>query len=209
MEQGVTTSAAEPISVRTDVRTIVGSGVLLGGLTAIGVVAFSLLSRALGGQTETVVQTAIVLVGAAVAGYLPAARVRPQDADSIAWAALVGLLGALVFTLVDAALLRPLDLYHWRWDAVGGGSGFWYIPVWWMGAAVLAWLGSWVTAIVGRGEGRSSVLSVAAQSAVLAVLILAVAALVRILPFTAATMALAFAAALVVHVALASILVRT
>jgi hypothetical protein len=203
------TSAVEPISERTDVRTIVGSGIFLGVLTAIGVVTFSLLSRVLSGTTETIVQAAVVLVGAAVASYLPAARVRPQNVDSIAWAALVGLLGALVFTVADAAVLRPLKLYHWRWDAIGGGSGFWYIPVWWMGAAVLAWLGSWVAALVGRAKGTTGVVSAAGLSAGLALLILAVAVLAGVVPFTAATMALAFAVALVVHVGLASILFRT
>ncbi len=202
------TSAVEPITARTDVRTIVGSGILLGVLTAVGVVAFAVVSRALSGPSETVAQSAIVLLGAAVASYLPAARVRPQNVDSIAWAALVGLLGALVFTVADAAVLRPLDLYHWQWDAIGGGSGFWYIPVWWMAAAVLAWLGSWVTAAAGRATGPSGVVPVAALSAGLAVVMLAVAVLAGALPFTAATLALAFAAALVVHVAAATILSR-
>jgi hypothetical protein len=202
------TSAVEPIDVRSDVRTIVGSGILLGVLTTIGVAVFAVFSRALAGTTETIVQAGIVLVGAVVASYLPAARVRPQNVDSIAWAALVGLLGALVFTVADAAILRPLDLYHWRWDALGGGSGFWYIPVWWMGAAVLAWLGSWVVAATARTKGRVGVVSTAGLSVGIAVVIVAAAVLVGPVPFSAATMALAFAVALVVHVALASILFR-
>jgi len=102
------------------------------------------------GTTEIIVQSVLVLVGGAVFAYVPSMLLRPRDTDGIAWAAMIGLLGALVFTVIDTVLLRPMNLYHWTWDAIGGGSGFWYIPVWWMGAVFLAWLGAWVVAASSR-----------------------------------------------------------
>ena len=133
------TSAVESITDRADVRTIVGGGAILGALTAVGVAVFALSSRPLAGTAEVAVQSALILVGAGVFCFLPAHWVRPTSVDGIAWAALLGLMGALFFTVADSVLLRPLGIYHWTWDAIGGGSGFWYIPVWWMGAAGLAW----------------------------------------------------------------------
>ena len=128
---------------RRDLRTILTTGVMLGVFAAVGVAIFSLLSRALSGGVETVVQWLIALAGLAVASFLPARTMRPNSVDGIAWATLAGFLGAVVFTFLDIALLRPLGLYSWRWDAIGGGSGWWYIPIWWMGSALVAWLGSW------------------------------------------------------------------
>jgi hypothetical protein len=128
---------------RRDLRTILTTGALLGVFAAVGVVVFSLLSRAMSGRVEVVIQAMIALAGLAVAAFLPARNVRPNTVDGIAWATLAGFLGAVVFTVLDIALLRPLGLYSWRWDAIGGGSGWWYIPIWWMGSALLAWLGSW------------------------------------------------------------------
>jgi hypothetical protein len=137
-------------------------------LTAAGVVVFTLLSRALTGTGEVIVQSAIVLGGGLVASFLPAHLVQPRNVDGIAWASLLGLVGSLFFTVIDTVLLRPLDLYHWTWDAIGGGSGFWYIPVWWMGAAALAWLGAWIVAIRAGGSQVNTVVSPAAVTGVLA-----------------------------------------
>jgi hypothetical protein len=199
------TSMAEPaVAPRADTRTIVGGGVKLGLATVIGVVIFALLSRALSGRTEVVVQALLVLIGGSVFAYAPAYWVRPRGVDAIAWASLLGLLGSVVFTVVDTAVLRPVHLYHWTWDAVGGGSGFWYIPVWWMGSCFLAWLGAWVHSIMAPGGGNA--VSAAAQTAGLAVLLFVVVVGVRLTPFHAAAAALAYTIALIVHVPLAAVL---
>ncbi len=188
---------------------MVGGGLKLGVLTTVGVTVFALLSRGMSpGTAETVVQSVLVLAGGAVFAYLPAYWVRPREVDTIAWAALLGLLGALTFTIVDTAVLRPLDLYHWTWDEIGGGSGFWYVPVWWMGSCVLAWLGGWISAIVGRAGVAAGPLTTAAQTAGLAVLLFVLLTAVGIAPLHTATMALAVALALVVHVPIAAILHR-
>jgi hypothetical protein len=180
----------------------------LGILTTLGVVAFALLSRALAGSTEVVVQSLVLVLGGVAFGYVPSVAVRPRTVDGIAWAAMVGLLGALVFTVLDTAILRPVHLYHWTWDEIGGGSGFWYIPVWWMGSAVLAWLGAWTVAIVARGGREPRPLVVGLLTACLAVVLFGFGVAIRLLPFHAASMALAFAVGLAVHVALAAATAR-
>ncbi len=202
------TSAVEPAAERYDVRTVVGGGVKLGILTVVAVVVFALLSRALDGTVEIIVQSVIVLAGGVLVSYLPALWVQPRGADSIAWAALVGLLGALVFTVIDTALLRPLGIYHWTWDAIGGGSGFWYIPIWWMGASLLAWFGAWVAATVGNARGTFNVMAVAGQTLAVTVLMFMALVLVRLAPPTPAIEALAFSIALVLSVPLTVALTR-
>jgi len=202
------TSAVEPASpVRDDLRTILGGGILLGLLTAVGVVLFALLSRALSGSAETVVQSLLILAGGALFSYLPAFRVRPREVDSIAWAALIGLLGALAFTVLDMVLLRPLNVYHWTWDQIGGGSGFWYIPVWWMGSATLAWLGAWIYSIA-NAKRATTAHSLALHTLLIALAVFVILTVVRIAPFASAIMALSFCLALLIHLSLTAILRR-
>jgi hypothetical protein len=202
------TAAVAPAADRAEVRTIVSGGVKLGLLTTIGVAGFALLSRSLSGATETVVQAALIVVGGVAWSYLPATWVRPRTVDGIAWASLVGLLGALTFTVLDTAILRPLHLYHWTWDAIGGGSGFWYVPVWWMGSAFVAWLGAFVVTLAARGGRSAPPLVTGLLTAGLGVLLFAISAATKLLPFHAAVAALAFTAALILHVPLAAVMNR-
>lgn len=195
---------------RYDVRTIVGGGVKLGVVTALGVTLFALVSRMMGpGTVETLVQLQLIIVGGMLVAYLPAYWVRPTEVDTIAWASLLGLLGALTFTVVDAGLLRPVGLYHWTWDEIGGGSGFWYIPVWWMGATVLAWLGAWIStrALDGSDLAQSRVI-LAIQTLVMTELLFVVVVLVGLAPFHASVGGLAVALALVLHLPVAKALSR-
>jgi len=196
------TAAATPVPERYDVRTIVGGGIKLGVLTTVGVAVFALLSRVLAGTTEVITQAVFVIAGGVVCGYLPSVWVRPRSADAIAWAAMLGLLGAVTFTVFDTAILRPLDLYHWTWDEIGGGSGFWYIPVWWMGSAFLAWLGGMISARTGTP------VTAGLQTGALSVALFAIIAAVGAGPFHAAVAALAFTIALILHVPLATALPR-
>lgn len=199
------TSMVEPAAApRSDVRTIVGGGVKLGIATVIGVVVFALVSRVLSGSAAAGVESLLVLVGGAVFAYAPAQWLRPRGVDAIAHAALVGLLGSVVFTVVDTAVLRPVHLYSWTWDAIGGGSGFWYIPVWWMGSCFLAWLGAWVYSI--RAAGNGTAVGAAGQTVGIAVVLMAVAVGAGLLPFHAAVAALAFSVGLVLHLPLAAVL---
>ncbi len=200
----MTSVAQRHAEERSDVRTIVGGGIKLGIATVIGVVVFALLSRALSGRPEVIVQSLLILLGGGVFAYAPAYWVRPRNVDGIAWASLVGLLGSLVFTVVDTAILRPVHLYHWTWDAIGGGSGFWYVPVWWMGSCFLAWLGGWVYSIVAPRGG--SVISAALQTIGLSVLLFGIIVATGLAPFHGAVSALAFTLALILHIPLAAAL---
>jgi hypothetical protein len=191
-------TAAAPTSGESQVdwRIIVGGGAKLGILTAAGVAVFSVLSTMTEGSTETIIQSALVLIGLIAFAFLPAVFYRPTDTDSIAWTAMIGLLGALFFTVIDTAVLRPLDMYHWTWDAIGGGSGFWYVPVWFMCSAVLAWLGSWVVANYGAG----SPIVAGVKNAVLGIVVAVALIFLTPVPFHAAGIALGFALALILHV---------
>lgn len=202
------TSAAQPGTQSSmPWQTIVFGGAVLGVITTIGVVVFALLTRMLDGMAESVVQAILVLAGGIVFSIFPALRTRATDVDTIAWAAMVGLMGALAFTVLDTAILRPLDLYHWSWDAIGGGSGFWYIPVWWMGSALIAWLGAWVIAVASR-TGAPNLASVAGQTAGAAVLLTAILTITGLVPFGAAAVALAFVIGLVLQIPLTSMMHR-
>jgi len=189
---------------RYDVRTIVGGGVKLGLLTVAGVVVFALLSRWISGTLEVVIQSIIIMVGGAVCSYLPPFWVRPRTADAIGWSSLLGMLGALSFTVVDTVLLRPLKLYHWTWDAIGGGSGFWYIPVWWMGATFLAWLGSMAVAYRAESGGDEGLTLAAGQTVGIAVAAFAVLTATGVAPFHSAIAALAYGLALIIQVPLSA-----
>ena len=186
-------------------RSIVRAGVQVGVVTAAGVTVFALLSRAMVDTTETVVQSILVVFGGAVFAYLPSMLLRPRDTEGIAWAAMIGLLGSLVFTVIDTVLLRPLSLYHWTWDAIGGGSGFWYVPVWWMGSAFLAWLGAWVVAGSSRTMERS-IPAIAGQTVAIGLVLGVILMTTGVLPFRSAGFALAFAVGLVLHVPIAGVM---
>ena len=203
-------TAAAPATApeHADVRTIVGGGIKLGVITTVGVVGFALLARSLSGTVANVALSALVLMGGALVAYLPSVWVRPRSVDGIAWSALVGLLGALVFTVLDVAVLRPLSVYPWTWDEIGGGSGFWYIPVWWMGSAFLAWLGAWIASQRLGERDDANPLMAGVQTAGLGAILFAVLAAVGAIPFHPAAAALGFAVALVVHVPLAAAMHR-
>ena len=163
------------------------------------------MSRALSGTGETLVQSVFILLGGVVFAYLPSRLQRPRDADTIAWAAMIGLLGALFFTVIDTVALRPIDLYHWTWDALGGGSGFWYVPVWWMGSAFLAWLGAWIVAKSSETTEPNFPL-LAGQSVAIGVVVAVILIVTRIVPFHSAGVALGFTLGLVIHVPLSGVM---
>ncbi len=200
------TSAAQLASdTQSDWRSMVRSGAIVGAVTAAGVVLFALLSRAMSGTSEMLVQSVLVVLGGAVFAYLPSVLLRPRDVDTIAWTAMVGLLGALVFTVIDTVVLRPVDLYHWTWDAIGGGSGFWYVSVWWMGAAFLAWLGAWMVAMTSKGV-EPNVLRTAAQTIGIGVVISLILMVTGVVPVHSAGFALGFTVGLVLHVPLSAVM---
>ena len=178
----------------TSVPMIVQGGVKLGLLESILVLLFSLASRFLEGVPEVIVGAVIVLVGLGIVSMLPGLWTRPRTIEGIAGAAGIGLAAAAVFLLVDVTLLQNIGTYSHRWYQVGGGSNWWYHPVWWMVGTFLPWMGAWILANQTVKDGRPSPL-VGFLTAVGAAVIFAAAAVLLRFPgarWTLATFAVAF-----------------
>ena len=147
---------ATPVaSDRSDFRTVTLGGAGIGLVTGVSVVVFLAASRLVPdtGGLRGIVEALVVLGAGLAAAFLPASWTVPRGAEGIAGAAAIGLVGTIVFSAIDIALFRPLKAYPWTWDAIGGGSTWWYLPVWWMLGTFLAWMGGIVTAgAAGRGE---------------------------------------------------------
>jgi hypothetical protein len=141
-------TAAPLASDRSDFRTVTTSGAKLGVATGVAVVLFVAASRLIPdlGGLRGGVEALIVLAGGVAAGFLPGLWTAARGVEGIAGAAAVGFVGTVVFSAIDIALLRPFKAYPWTWDAIGGGSTWWYLPVWWMLGTFIAWMGAIVTA---------------------------------------------------------------
>jgi len=138
-----TTTAAD----RSEFRHVLLSGTIVGVVTAAAVILYLIVSRLLSpGMVVSLLQTVIVLAGGVAAAFLPGFYASSRTTQGIASAAAIGLWGTIVFMAIDIILLRPFRAYPWTWDAVGGGSTWWYLPVWWMLGTFLAWMGAIVTA---------------------------------------------------------------
>ena len=144
---------------QTDVPLVVRRAVLLGLLEAALVFIFSLASRLLDGMPELAVRSLIVLVGLAATSLLPGIWTRARTIEGIAGAAGIGLAATGVFMLVDALLLQRLGTYTNRWLAIGGGSNWWYHPVWWMTGTFIAWMGAWSLAHQAEKGGANPVVA--------------------------------------------------
>jgi len=145
-------TVAPAASDRSDFRTVTLGGAKIGVATAIAVVAFLAAVRLvpIAGGLRGGVLVLIVLAAGLAAAFLPAEWTAARSTEGIAGAAAVGLVGTVVFSAIDIVLLRPFKAYPWTWDAIGGGSTWWYLPIWWMLGTFLAWMGGIVTAASGE-----------------------------------------------------------
>ncbi len=168
---------------RSDFRTVTLGGAGVGLVTGVAVVAFLAASRSVPetAGARGVVEALIVLAAGVLAAFLPATWTAPRGADGIAGAAAIGLVGTIVFSAIDIIVLRPFKAYPWTWDAIGGGSSWWYLPVWWMLGTFLAWMGGIVTAAATPRGGSETTLARRALPVVIATVIGALAA--RLLAF--------------------------
>ncbi|HEY7193842.1 MAG TPA: hypothetical protein VH439_08875 [Gemmatimonadales bacterium] len=147
---------------RSDFAHLLTSGTIVGAAIAVTVILFLLVSRNLpAGILTSVLLMLIVLAGGVAAAFLPAFFASSRTVQGIASAAAIGLWGTVVFMAIDIVLLRPVKAYPWTWDAVGGGSTWWYLPVWWMLGTFIAWMGAIVTAGRAARGGDTSILSLA------------------------------------------------
>jgi hypothetical protein len=154
-----TTSAAPD---RSESRHILLSGTIVGACTAAAVVLFLLVSRLLpAGVVTSFVLMLIVLAGGVAAAFLPGFFAASRNVQGVASAAAIGLWGTIVFMAIDIILLRPFRAFPWTWDAIGGGSTWWYLPIWWMLGTLLAWMGAIVTAGRGARGGDTAIRSLA------------------------------------------------
>jgi hypothetical protein len=161
----------------TDVPHIARSGIKLGLFTSVMVLLFSLVYRFTGGAIEGILGAIIVAVGVFVVTFLPGIWTNPRTIDGIAGAAGIGLAATVVYLLVDVVLLQRIGTYSNRWRQIGGGSNWWYHPVWWMVGTFLPWMGAFILsnqaarggASVGKAAGLVAVLT--AVFAVLAVVL--------------------------------------
>jgi len=164
---------------RTDIPFIVRSSVQLGLLESAFVVLMSLASRFLSGPVETILLAVLLVIGLALVSGLPGLWTRARTIEGIAGAAGIGLGAAAAYLLVDVALLQPIGIYTNRWRELGGGSNWWYHPVWWMVGTFLPWLGAWMQANQLVKSGSASPLAAFATALVLAIVCAIVAVLVH------------------------------
>ena len=111
---------------------------VLGLITAIVVVLLSFITRLTSGVVETVAGGLVLLAGLTAVTVLPGLWTRARTIEGIAGAAAIGLAATVVFLLIDVALLQPFGIYTNRWREIGGGSNWWYHPVWWMAGTYLS-----------------------------------------------------------------------
>jgi hypothetical protein len=141
----------------TEVPHILRGAMQLGLIQAIAVFAVSLINRTLEGTADHALTGVVVALGLAATILLPGLRTRPRTIEGIAGAAGIGLGAAITFLVLDLVLLQPLHTYTNRWHEVGGGSNWWYHPVWWMVGTYLSWMGAWILAQQINKRGAPSV----------------------------------------------------
>src|SRR2546425_6593476 len=103
----------------------------------------------------------LVLAGCVAPAFLPGCFGASRTVQGVARAAAIGLWGTIVFMAIDIILLRPFHAFPWTWDAVGGGSTWWYLPIWWMLGTFVAWMGAIVAAGRGARGGDTAVRALA------------------------------------------------
>ena len=164
---------------RTDIPHIVRTSFQLGLAECVVVFLMSLASRFLTGPVETVVLAVLLFVGLALVSGLPGLWTRARTIEGIAGAAGIGLGAAAVYLLVDVAVLQPIGTYSNRWRELGGGSNWWYHPVWWMAGTYLPWMGAWFFAHQAAKGEASSIVKLMLSSLIFTVLLGAGAVLIH------------------------------
>lgn len=101
---------------------------------------------------------------------LPAQWTSARHTEGIAGAAGIGLFSTIVFMFLDIVVFRPIKAYPWTWDAIGGNSTWWYLPVWWQLGTFISWMGAMLTA--GRsGKEAASIASLVIPLVVVALVV--------------------------------------
>ena len=139
----------------THLRHVLRSAAALGAVQAVLIVAIAFATRALGGVAEAAVVGLLVAAAILVTAFLPGLWTHARTIEGIAGAAAIGLGATVVFLLIDVAALQPLGVWTNRWREIGGGSNWWYHPVFWMVGTFLPWMGAWILANQAARGGAS------------------------------------------------------
>lgn len=140
----------------TPLPVIVKSALILAVIEAVVVLAISLVNRSLEGTIDRAISAVILTIGLIIVIFWPGRITRARTIDGISAAAGIGLAATGFFLLIDVALLQTTGTWTNRWAEVGGGSNWWYHPVWWMVGTFLPWMGAWVLANQTRRQGAPS-----------------------------------------------------
>lgn len=141
----------------TDLPYVLRSAVTLGVITAAIVVAMSFITRYLAGAAEFGLGALVLVAGLAAVTFLPGHWTKPRTIEGIAGAAGLGLAATIIFLVIDVSILQPAGMYTNRWRQIGGGSYWWYHPVWWMVGTFLPWMGAQILA----SQARAGAVSIA------------------------------------------------
>lgn len=163
----------------THLTHVLRRGLVLGLFTSVIVVLLSFITRYTAPPIETVLGGIVLLAGFVGVTALPGTWTGARTIEGIAGAAGIGLLATVVFMLVDVALLQPLGMWTNRWREIGGGSNWWYHPVWWMAGTLLPWLGALILANRAARGRAATVLGVMLPVLVIAVLCAVIGILLR------------------------------
>jgi len=162
----------------TELRHLLRSGTQLGVIQSVLIGVFAILQPRLVGVIELVVLGAILVLGIAITITLPGLWTKARTIEGISGAAGIGLWATVIFLVVDVAVFQPFGFYTNRWLEIGGGSNWWYHPVWWMVGTYLPWLGAWVLANQAGKSGASNPVALIVGTLVLAAVIMIVAVVV-------------------------------
>jgi len=141
----------------TELRGVVRGLITLAIIQAVFVVLVSIVNKTTEGTIDHALTGLLVFVGAMITIIYPGTLTRPRTINGIAGAAGIGLGATWVFLLIDAFLLQTFHVYTNRWREIGGGSIWWYLPVWWMVGTYLSWMGGWILANQANKSGTYSI----------------------------------------------------
>jgi hypothetical protein len=137
----------------THLRHVLRSAAVLAGVQTVLIVAIAYATRLLAGTVEAAALGLLVTAAILVTAFAPGLWTRARSVEGIAGAAAIGLGATVAFLLIDVALLQPIGVWTNRWREIGGGSNWWYHPVFWMVGTYLAWMGAWVLANLAERGG--------------------------------------------------------
>ena len=191
----------------TNLPHVVRSGVKLGTMQGVLIVLFAVLQPRLDGMAETLGCGAILLAGIALTITLPGTWTRARTIEGIAGAAGIGFASAITFLVLDVAIFQSVHLYTNRWLEIGGGSNWWYHPVWWMVGTFMPWMGAWILANQTAKTGEASPVVLVIGTVILALVCLTIGIVIGVpnAGWNLGSVSVAVLPALAVYTALTSI----